>query len=200
MSHELRTPLNAILGFTEMLSDGSTARCRGIPGTARRHPDQRQLLRLINDVLDLSKIEAGKMELAVEEYSANEVIQAVRLSLRPLAEEKGLDFRAIVDEPARGPVRREAHHPVPAEPGRQCAQVHQAGQRHDSRRARRRFRPLQCLDTGIGIPEDQLDAVFTEFKQGTRRSRASSAAAASGSASPRSSSKCTADASGCKAG
>ena len=66
----------------------------------------RHLLRLINDVLDLSKIEAGRMELALGEYSVREVIDIVQVSLRSLAAEKGLEFVARVPDDL--PVRRTA--------------------------------------------------------------------------------------------
>src|SRR5437868_13182114 len=96
MSHELRTPLNAILGFTEMLSDGLYGPVPAEFGEplADIQTNGRHLLRLINDVLDLSKIEAGRMELTMGEYSAEEVVNTVRASLRSLAEEKGLEFKA----------------------------------------------------------------------------------------------------------
>jgi signal transduction histidine kinase len=108
------------------------------------------------------------MELALEEYSANEVIQAVRSSLRPLAEEKGLDFRAMVDdglpEVMYGDAKRIA----------QCL-LNLAGnalkftrQGSVTIRAAREgdFVRYSVSDTGIGIPEAELDAVFTEFRQG----------------------------------
>ena len=71
MSHELRTPLNAILGYTELILDGSTA---SVPeqdrrGARARRDSGRHLLGLINDVLDLSKIEAGQLVLALDDYS-----------------------------------------------------------------------------------------------------------------------------------
>jgi signal transduction histidine kinase len=107
------------------------------------------------------------MELAVEEYSATEVMHTVRSSLRPLAEEKGLDFRAVVDdslpEVMYGDAKRIA----------QCL-LNLAGnalkftkQGSVTIRAAREgdFIRYSVSDTGIGIPEDQLDALFTEFKQ-----------------------------------
>ncbi len=98
MSHELRTPLNAILGFTEMIRDDIYGE---VPAEMREpvadiHTCGKQLLGLINDVLDLSKIEAGHMELALGEYSVDDVVSTVQLSLRSLAAEKGLDLVADV--------------------------------------------------------------------------------------------------------
>src|SRR5689334_7225639 len=100
MSHELRTPMNAILGFTEMLIDG----LYGSVPKALEEPltdiqlNGRHLLRLINDVLDLSKIEAGHMQLSLNEYSAREIVEIVNVSLRSLAAEKGLQFETRVPD------------------------------------------------------------------------------------------------------
>ena len=96
MSHELRTPMNAILGFIEMLLDDLYGE---VPAALREplHDVQingKHLLNLINDVLDLSKIEAGRMELTLSEYSVQDVIEAVCASLQSLAAEKGLEFSA----------------------------------------------------------------------------------------------------------
>src|SRR5438552_3722497 len=104
MSHELRTPMNAILGFTEMVLDG----LYGDVPTELKEPvadiqvNGRHLLRLINDVLDLSKIEAGRMQLALGEYSVREVVDIAYVSLRSLAAEKGLDF--VINVPDDLPV------------------------------------------------------------------------------------------------
>src|SRR5262249_48688025 len=94
MSHELRTPMNAILGFTEMVIAGLYG---DLPAELKEpltdiQTNGKHLLRLINDVLDLSKIEAGRMELAIAEYSVQEVVDTVYASLRSLAAEKGLQF------------------------------------------------------------------------------------------------------------
>ena len=128
--------MNAILGFTEMIIDGSTARCRTtLKEPLDRHPGQRPaLLRLINDVLDLSKIEAGRMELALGDYSVRRRWStSVRASLRSLAAEKGLEFDDRCAGRPSGRLRRQrAADPVPDEPGRQRAQVHPPGQRRRS--------------------------------------------------------------------
>ena len=78
MSHELRTPLNAILGFTELMPDGLYGEVPDKSQGARARAEERQhLLGLINDVLDLSKIEAGQLTLALDDYSIEEVVQTV---------------------------------------------------------------------------------------------------------------------------
>jgi signal transduction histidine kinase/putative methionine-R-sulfoxide reductase with GAF domain len=92
MSHELRTPLNAILGYSELIVDGIYGE---VPERMREVLERvdasgRHLLGLINDVLDLSKIEAGQLVLALADYSMKEVVEAVIASLDSLAVEKGL--------------------------------------------------------------------------------------------------------------
>ena len=100
MSHELRTPLNAILGFNEMILGGLygdiSEEIRG-PLTDIQSSGK-HLLRLINNVLDLSKIEAGRMELALADYSVQDVALSVITALRPLAVQKGLDLVAAVPD------------------------------------------------------------------------------------------------------
>ncbi len=91
MSHELRTPLNAIIGYSEMLQeDARDAEQEGlIPDLAKIHAAGQHLLSLINDVLDLSKIEAGKMELYVESFDVAAVVADVASTVRPLIEKNG---------------------------------------------------------------------------------------------------------------
>ena len=98
MSHELRTPLNAILGYTELILDniyGDTpARMRGVLERIERQG--KHLLGLINDVLDLSKIEAGQLVLALGDYSLKAVVETVCTAVEALAREKKLAFKAEV--------------------------------------------------------------------------------------------------------
>ncbi len=95
MSHELRTPLNAILGYTELMLDniyGDMAqRMRGV--LERVQTNGKHLLGLINDVLDLSKIEAGQLTLSLEDYSIADVVQNVVTVVEPLATEKSLALK-----------------------------------------------------------------------------------------------------------
>jgi GAF domain-containing protein len=168
MSHELRTPLNAILGFNEMILDGIygeltedvRAPLENIQSSGKH------LLRLINNVLDLAKIEAGRMELALSDYSVQDTVASVHSTLKPLAAEKGLEFLAEVPPDialARGDSGRIA----------QCL-MNLAGNSLKFTKSGRvsiavtqdngllRFR---VADTGIGIPADKIAHLFTEFKQ-----------------------------------
>src|SRR5256885_13647090 len=98
MSHYLRTPLNAILGYTELILDSVYGE---MPEKARSVLDRvqrngRHLLGLINDVLDLSKIEAGQLNLALADYSLKNVVHTVFSAVEPLAAEKKLSFKLEV--------------------------------------------------------------------------------------------------------
>jgi GAF domain-containing protein len=95
MSHELRTPLNAILGYTELMADGAygdpSEKMLGI--LKRLESNGKHLLGLINDVLDLSKIEAGQLLLELSDYCVQDIAQTVRSTLEPLAADKKLAFK-----------------------------------------------------------------------------------------------------------
>jgi signal transduction histidine kinase len=95
MSHELRTPLNAILGYTELMADGAygepSEKMLGI--LKRLEANGQHLLGLINDVLDLSKIEAGQLVLELSDYCIQDITQTVRSTLEPLAADKKLAFK-----------------------------------------------------------------------------------------------------------
>jgi signal transduction histidine kinase len=168
VSHELRTPMNAILGFNEMILD----RVYGDISDELRRPltdiqqSGQHLLRLISDVLDLSKIEAGRMDLVLGDYSVLDTVTGVRGSLASLAAEKGLEF--VVSVPAEMPL---AHGD-----GRRITQclLNLAGNAIKFTRQGRveiavnledealRFR---VSDTGIGVSREQIDKLFTEFQQ-----------------------------------
>jgi signal transduction histidine kinase len=168
MSHELRTPLNAILGFTELILDN----LYGEVPAALRDPlvdvqtNARHLLRLINDVLDLSKIEAGRMELASADYAVADVLEMVRASLRSLASEKGLDF--VVSVPPDLPMAYGDGKRIT-----QCLLNLTGNAIKFTKRGRVEIAAAldgemlryRVTDTGIGIAKDQLETVFAEFRQ-----------------------------------
>jgi len=98
MSHELRTPLNAIIGFSELLSDGIVTEADEIDACLRDILSSgRHLLNLINDVLDISKIEAGRMELKPTRFDIREEMQAVARTVAPLIAARG--HQLLADEP-----------------------------------------------------------------------------------------------------
>ena len=168
MSHELRTPLNAILGFNEMILD----QIYGAVSPEVRSPLEemqssgKHLLRLINNVLDLAKIEAGRMELALADYSVQDTVESVRSTLRPIAAEKGLELLTSVapDIPlARGDAGRIS----------QCLlnlvgnslKFTKAGKVEIGVKLVDGLLVYRVTDTGIGIPADKIGSLFTEFKQ-----------------------------------
>jgi signal transduction histidine kinase len=98
MSHELRTPLNAILGYTELIIDGiygeTPEKAQAV--LKRVESNGKHLLGLINDVLDLSKIEAGQLKLSLADYSIKDVVNNVVSAVEPLATKKKLNFKVDV--------------------------------------------------------------------------------------------------------
>ncbi|HUZ31749.1 MAG TPA: GAF domain-containing protein, partial [Xanthobacteraceae bacterium] len=100
MSHELRTPLNAILGYTELMLDNiygeAPEKMRAV--LVRVQTNGKHLLGLINDVLDLSKIEAGQLTLSLSDYSVAELVQGVYVAVEPLASQKSLALTTKVEK------------------------------------------------------------------------------------------------------
>jgi hypothetical protein len=94
MSHELRTPLNAIIGYSEMLQEEATdlGQAGLVPDLGKINTAGKHLLELINTVLDLSKIEAGKMDLYLERFPVAALVEEIGALIRPLAERRGNRF------------------------------------------------------------------------------------------------------------
>jgi PAS domain S-box-containing protein len=172
MSHELRTPLNAIIGYSEMVREElETAPLESLQSDLQRiHTAGRHLLELINEVLDLSKIEAGRMELFLEEVTAERLIGDVLDTVRALAEKNGNQLKHSIAS-TLGTIYTDTVKM------RQClinvlsnaAKFTQNGvidlsaerfpqHGHDWLRFRIR-------DTGIGIPAEYLDRLFEPFSQ-----------------------------------
>ena len=125
MSHEIRTPMNAIVGMTHLLLQQSpTAGQLKYLNAIRQSADN--LLVIINDILDLSKLEAGRIEMEHIPFSLTEITVNVREILGLKAEEKGLELRTEIDAqlPALPQWRPHAAYPDFAEPGRQCREVY----------------------------------------------------------------------------
>jgi signal transduction histidine kinase len=106
MSHELRTPLNGILGFAELMADGlyGTLPDKALEVLDLIQKDGKHLLGLINDVLDISKIDAGQLTLSIEEYSLQSIVEAVVASTGALARAKAIAVKTVI--PAELPIGR----------------------------------------------------------------------------------------------
>jgi signal transduction histidine kinase/CheY-like chemotaxis protein len=169
MSHELRTPLNAILGFSELLIDANNGQFT--PATRKRfleqiHSSGKHLLGLINDILDLSKIEAGQMELRLQTVNTEEVVNQVAATVEPLASQKKIQFK-IVDGGAgeisadAGKMRQMllnlASNAVKFTPEGGMVTI-------ETRRLPESIE-VSFTDTGIGIDKQDQERIFHEFQQ-----------------------------------
>jgi GAF domain-containing protein len=168
MSHELRTPLNAILGYAELLVDGIYGvlpdRPKGV--LDRIQNNGRHLLALINDVLDLAKIEAGQLTLILEDYSLPEVVKTVVTATEPLAASKGLKFTASLQDGmpmAHGDARRVSQ--VLLNLVGNAIKFTDAGEVELRAASAGGQFTLTVRDTGPGIADADQDRIFGEFQQ-----------------------------------
>jgi signal transduction histidine kinase/CheY-like chemotaxis protein len=169
MSHELRTPLSAILGFSELLLDDDPERFKEEQRHGfleHIHAGGEHLLGLINDILDLSKVEAGQMKLRLETVSVRKTIEAVVSSVAPLAAKKSLkmttDTNTAPDVVAdAGKVKQMVLNLVAnaikftSEEGTITVAARRVG----------RMVEISVADTGIGISESDRGKIFHEFQQ-----------------------------------
>ncbi|HEY1378741.1 MAG TPA: ATP-binding protein [Gemmataceae bacterium] len=167
MSHELRTPLNSILGFSDLLLANPQLHEKMRRWAGNIQSSGKQLLALINDLLDLAKIEAGKMEVKPEAVSVADLADGLVTLHRPLAEKKNIDLRAVV-ETGLPPARQDAgklrqilsnllSNAVKFTPEGGRVQLRAEADGPDL--------VLTVTDTGVGIaPEDQ-ELVFEKFRQ-----------------------------------
>jgi len=168
MSHELRTPLNAILGYTELIIDGiygeAPDKMRAV--LERVQTNGKHLLGLINDVLDLSKIEAGQLVLSIQDYSVKDIVQGVYSAVEPLASGKKLAFKIDVPAnlpPARGDDRRLTQ--VLLNLVGNAIKFTDAGEVAVRAAAGNGNFTISVHDTGPGIAEADQAKIFEEFQQ-----------------------------------
>ena len=174
MSHELRTPLNSIIGFSEVLGS-----IESLDGKQKRYVDNirtsgRMLLEMINDILDLAKIEAGKMEVRPTTFNLDSVVSAQCDMVRPLAERKRIDLphevgpglEAVEQDQAKvqqilANLLSNAVKFTP-EGGRVnvVARLDSTGEEPAAGFL------LEVIDTGVGIAEDERQTIFEKFRQG----------------------------------
>ena len=170
MSHELRTPMNGILGMTSLLvSSPLTPEQKSWAATIKESGDA--LLTLLNDILDLSKIEAGKLEVHPTVLDPVVLVRHIATTWAPLAEAKGLTFKLIVPDEGREVMgdavrlRQILANLVSnaikfTDAGEVCVRLHIKAD--GTSRARMRF---EVCDTGIGIAQDKLGLLFQKFSQ-----------------------------------
>jgi signal transduction histidine kinase len=168
MSHELRTPLNAILGYTELMADGAygepSEKMLGI--LKRLEANGKHLLGLINDVLDLSKIEAGQLVLELSDYCVQDIAQTVRSTLEPLASDKKLAFKlelATDLPPGHGDGRRLTQ--VLINLVGNAIKFTDAGEVAIKAEANNGAFHVSVRDTGPGISAADQAKLFQEFQQ-----------------------------------
>jgi signal transduction histidine kinase len=170
MSHELRTPLNAIIGVTEMLREDAEALKQDVEPLDRVLGAGRHLLALINDILDLSKIEAGRMELHLETFRLMPLIEDVAKTIEPMATKNG--NRLVIDCAAElGTIHADqtrirqsllnlaSNANKFTEKGTITIAAHQAQENG------RDWVTFAVADTGIGMTPEQMGKLFQEFSQ-----------------------------------
>jgi signal transduction histidine kinase len=196
MSHELRTPLNAILGYTELMADGAygepSEKMLGI--LKRLEANGKHLLGLINDVLDLSKIEAGQLVLELSDYCIQDIAQTVRSTLEPLATDKKLGFKVEVAPKlpsGRGDGRRLTQ--VLINLVGNAIKFTDAGEVAIKAEAHNGSFHVSCGTPGRASHLRTKPGCFRSFSRPTMRSPARKAAPAWGLLYPNASSKCTAE-------
>jgi signal transduction histidine kinase len=169
MSHELRTPLNSILGFSDVLRsiDALDEKQKRYVENIRK--SGRILLDMINDILDLAKIESGKMQPRLTEFRLEQVIGAQCDMARPLTEKKNIDLDVQVD-PDQPPMRQDQarvqqilnnllSNAIKFTP--EGGRIKVAAQRDSSG-----YMVMEVIDTGVGIAEEDQQAIFEKFRQG----------------------------------
>ncbi len=167
MSHELRTPLNSVIALSGVLSRRLAAT---IPAEERGYLDiiernGRQLLTLINDVLDLARLESGREELRPAEFDAAEAARETAGLLAPLAAEKGLTLHVEAAEAIRIVSDRAKLVHILQNLLGNAIKFTAAGSVTLTVRQQPDHLVVTVADTGIGIPADQLERIFEEFRQ-----------------------------------
>ncbi|MBI5930469.1 MAG: PAS domain S-box protein [Chloroflexi bacterium] len=174
MSHELRTPLNGILGYVQILSKDRGLNTKQQQGLSIIHRSGEHLLTLINDILDISKIEAKRMELSLSPFNLTDMLESISSIIQVKAEQKNLSFRyealselppAVYGDEVR--LRQVLLNLL----GNSVKFTDQGGVLLKVGYHEEKIR-FQVEDTGIGISPEALRVVFQPFRQGNKQSRA----------------------------
>jgi signal transduction histidine kinase len=169
MSHELRTPLNAVIGFTGILLAGMD----GVIDDAARYMIERvesnskRLLSLINDILDISKIEAGRMELVEQPVLLRQLLDAWHRQIEVLIQQKGLNYSDDLDPdlPLRVYLDRERITQIGVNLLSNAVKFTDRGGIRLVMRKQDEWLIMQVIDSGVGIPPHAINYIFDEFRQ-----------------------------------
>ena len=170
MSHELRTPLNAIIGVSEMLREDAEAAKQDLEPLDRVLGAGRHLLALINDILDLSKIEAGRMELQLEDFALAPLIDNVVKTIEPLAAKNGNQV-TVACNPAIGTLHadqmrlRQAMLNLLSNANKFTDRGTITLEARQGKENGREEVTIAVADTGIGMTPEQMGKLFQEFSQ-----------------------------------
>jgi signal transduction histidine kinase len=168
MSHELRTPLNSIIGFSEVLVDGGQLSPLHRRYVANIQSSGKMLLAMINDILDSAKLECGKMEVRIEEFSVRAACETLAIAMQPIAARKGVDLVCGFDE-AIPPVRQDL-----GKLRQIVSNLLSNAIKFTPRGGRITLRAyadgwhivIAVIDTGVGVAESDRARIFERFRQG----------------------------------
>jgi signal transduction histidine kinase/HAMP domain-containing protein/CheY-like chemotaxis protein len=172
MSHELRTPLNSLLILARLLAQNPSRNLTGkqVEYANVIHSAGSDLLQLINDILDLSKVEAGRMDIHVERFALSSLLEDVQATFQPLTAEKGLDFSVSSDEgvPRELFTDRQRLRQVLGNLLSNAAKFTERGgvRLRVARGVGPEMLAFSVTDTGIGIAPENLSTIFGAFQQG----------------------------------
>lgn len=168
MSHELRTPLNSIIGFSRVILKGIDGPLTDMQRTDLEavYNSGQHLLELINSILDISKIQAGKMELSFEETDLTEIIRVVMSTAKALVKDKPIDLQQSIPQEL----------PIIRADGRRVRQILTNLVGNAAKFTEEGYIKvvaelagpevvMRVIDTGVGIPENKLESIFDEFTQ-----------------------------------
>jgi len=168
MSHELRTPINALIGYTALMLDRiyGDLNDRQEEGLVRIRAAAQHLLALINDILDLAKIEAGRMPLHLEDTVLQELIREASVQIDPLIKKKGLTYRWVgPDEPLHMMTDRTKVKQIMLNLLSNAVKFTHSGSVILTARQEDDLVRLDVADTGIGIRREDLSAIWDDFRQ-----------------------------------
>ncbi|MGM0442368.1 MAG: ATP-binding protein [Elusimicrobiota bacterium] len=167
MSHELRTPINAIIGFTSLMEEGTYGDIsdKQQKTLEKIMTNTEHLLDLINDILDLSKIEAGKLTLNFEKFKVNRLLKEIQESMKPIAEKKGLKFELITPDVIECYLDYTRVRQIVTNLVSNAIKFTKQGEVKIRTESREENFLIEVEDTGIGIKEEQQQKLFDEFIQ-----------------------------------